>query len=81
MQVLRRQQIVGDAVILASFEDGAPFLTRRFVGKGQVLLCATQAGKEWSSLYEGVVLVPMLQRLMESGGRRFAMAASVECGD
>lgn len=81
VQVLRRQQIVGDATILASFEDGAPFLTRRFVGKGQVLFCATQAGKEWSDFYEGVVLVPMLQRLMESGGRRFAMAASVECGD
>jgi hypothetical protein len=81
LEIARRQVITGGGTALASFEDGTPFLTRQTTGKGQILFCATQASKEWSQLEQGVVLVPMLQRLFEMGGRRFAMPASVECGE
>jgi hypothetical protein len=81
LEIFKRQTINGDATGLASFEDGAPFLVRRSIGRGQVLFCATHPGKEWSMLAEGVVLVPMVQRLMETAARRFANAAFVECGE
>jgi hypothetical protein len=79
--VIKRQAIVGEKVVLATFEDGAPMLTRRSAGKGQILFCATLPNKEWSQLYDGAVLVPMLQRLLQTGGRKFTQAGSLACGD
>ena len=77
----RRQVIVGEKTALASFEDGTPFLTRRGVGQGQVLFCAALPNKDWSGLHEGDVLVPLLHRLLETGGRRLTQASAVACGD
>ena len=76
----RRQAIIGEKMALASFADGAPFLTRRAVGQGQILFCATLPSQEWSGLHEGDVLVPMLQRLLVTGGRRLTQAAPIACG-
>jgi hypothetical protein len=81
MAVIKRQAIVGEKAVLAAFEDGAPLLTRRSSGKGQILFCATLPNKEWSQLYDGAVLVPMLQRLFQTGGRKFTQAGSLACGD
>lgn len=81
MVIIRRQSITGDAVLLATFADGAPLLTRRNVGKGQVLFCATLPNYDWSDLADGGVLVPMLQRVVQSGGRRFTQGAQLVCGD
>ncbi|MST00778.1 MAG: hypothetical protein EXS29_05655 [Pedosphaera sp.] len=79
--IIRRQSITGDAVLLATFADGAPLLTRRNVGKGQVLFCATLPNLDWSDLHDGGVLVPMLQRVVQSGGRRFTQGSLLACGD
>ena len=76
----RRQAIVGEKTALASFDDGAPFLTRRSVGQGQILFCAALPTRDWSGLHEGDVLVPMLQRLLMTGGRHLSQAASIACG-
>jgi hypothetical protein len=81
LEIKKRQAIVGEKVFLAAFDDGAPLLTRRTLGKGQILFCAIQPKKDWSRLAEGPVLVPMVQRLLETGGHRFSLAASVACGD
>jgi hypothetical protein len=81
LSIARRQAISGAAAALASFDDGAAFLARQAIGKGQILFCATQPSRDWSQLDEGVVLVPMLQRLLDMGGRRFAAPVSVECGE
>jgi hypothetical protein len=81
LEVVRRQVIAGGGTPLASFEDGTAFITRHTAGKGQVLFCATQPVKDWSDLDEGIVLVPMLQRLLDFAGRRFAAPVSVECGE
>lgn len=81
LAVVKRQPIQGEKVWLAAFDDGTPFLTRRPVGKGQVYFCATTPTKEWSDLYRGEVLVPMLQRLLDTGGKRFSLAGSAACGD
>ena len=77
----RRQQLVGPKNILASFEDGAAFLARQSVGKGEVYFCASLPQADWSSLGEGPVLVPMVQRLLLAGGRRLQQVSSVSCGE
>lgn len=78
---LRRQLIVGERSALASFEDGTPFLTRRAAGRGQILFCASLPSKDWSGLHEGDVIVPLLHRLLQSGGRRLTQGSVVACGD
>jgi len=79
--VKRRQAIQGEGTILAAFEDETPFLLRRSVGRGQVYFCGSLPDPAWSDLSDGGVLVPMLQRLLEEGGRRLLRENSVECGD
>jgi hypothetical protein len=77
----RRQQIVGPKDVLAAFEDGAPLLARQNIGKGEVYFCASLPRADWSSLGEGPVLVPMVQRLLLMGGRRLQQVSSVACGE
>jgi len=77
----RRQVILGGKSALASFEGGEPFLTRHAAGRGQVFFCASLPKRDWSSLREGSVLVPMLQRLLQAGGRRLSVAPPVPCGE
>jgi hypothetical protein len=77
----RRQAIVGQKNVLAAFEDGAAFLTRQNIGKGEVYFCASLPQEDWSSLGDGPVLVPMLQRLLLAGGRRLQQVSSISCGE
>jgi hypothetical protein len=77
----RRQTMVGPKNVLAAFEDGAAFLARQTVGKGEVYFCASLPRADWSSLGEGPVLVPMLQRLLVAGGRRLQQASFAACGE
>lgn len=80
-QFLRRQLIAGQKNALAAFEDGSAFLVRQDVGKGQAYFCASLPEAGWSSLADGPVLVPMLQRLLLAGGRRLQQVSSVACGE
>lgn len=77
----RRQTIVGPKNVLAAFQDGIPFLVRQTLGRGELFFCASLPDREWSTLEEGQVLVPMLQRLLQSGSRRLQQAAAVACGE
>jgi len=77
----RRQTMVGPKNVLAAFEDGAAFLARQNIGKGEVYFCASLPQADWSSLGEGPVLVPMLQRLLLAGGRRLQQASFAACGE
>jgi hypothetical protein len=77
----QRQSILGEKHVLAAFIDGAPFLARRTLGRGEVFFCASLPEQEWSSLGDGPVLVPMVQRLLQSGSRRMHQATSINCGD
>ncbi|HEY3861241.1 MAG TPA: BatA domain-containing protein [Verrucomicrobiae bacterium] len=77
----RRQAITGQKNVLAAFEDGSAFLVRQDIGKGEVYFCSSLPKDDWSSLGEGPVLVPMLQRMLQAGGRRLQQASSVACGE
>jgi hypothetical protein len=77
----RRQTITGQKDVLAAFEDGAAFLARQNVGRGEVYFCASLPQADWSSLGDGPVLVPLLQRLLVAGGRRLQQVSSAACGE
>jgi hypothetical protein len=79
--VERRQAIIGERTALASFQDGTPFLARRTSGRGQFYFCATLPNSEWSALGHGVVLVPMIQRIMQAGSGRLQQVSSIACGE
>lgn len=53
--------------VVATFSDGQSFLTRVPSGKGQLYLSSTRVSESWSSLHDGTVLVPLLQRLLMEG--------------
>jgi hypothetical protein len=74
LDVARRQvPSAGEtAHVVATFADGRAFLISSQIGAGRVFACATQADVEWSSLGEGFVLLPMVQRLLAQGGQRLA---------
>lgn len=77
----KRQQIRGQQAVLAAFDDGVPFLTRQNLGKGQLYFCASLPDPEWSSLGDGPVLVPMMQRLLLSGSKRLQPVTFVNAGE
>ena len=69
LSVTMRQTPVasGTSHVVATFSDGQSFLTRISYGKGQIYLAATRPSEDWSSLHEGVVLVPLMQRVLMEG--------------
>jgi hypothetical protein len=77
----RRQVITGQKSILAAFDDGTPFLARQTVGRGELFFCGSAPEAPWSNLGDGPVLVPMMQRLLQSGSRRLQQAMSATCGE
>jgi hypothetical protein len=81
LEITRRAVITGDSTALASFADGPPLLTRRALGKGQFFFLATLPHDDWSTLGDGPVLVPMLQRLLQTGARRLNQETMAACGE
>jgi hypothetical protein len=76
----RRQIVAGPKNVLAAFEDGAALLARQSAGRGEIYFCASLPADGWSSLADGPVLVPMLQRLLEDGARRLQTVSTGVCG-
>jgi hypothetical protein len=79
-EIKRRQLIAGQKIVLAAFADGESFLARQTIGKGQVYFCASLPEETWSTLADGPVLVPMLQRLLQSGSKRLQEVTFINCG-
>jgi hypothetical protein len=78
---MRRQAIIGQKDALAAFDDGAAFLAGQSTGKGEIYFCASLPDAAWSSLGEGPVLVPMLQRMLLAGAPRLQPISVVACGE
>jgi hypothetical protein len=70
----------GDWITLATFGDGKPFLLKKRVGRGSVFVCTTLPTPEWSNMGEGMVLVPMIQRVLQEGGSRLSARGMESCG-
>lgn len=83
LEVTRRQLgRLGEAQhVFGVFSDGQPFLVGHRVGAGSVLACTTLPEKQWSTLGDGFVLLPMIQRLLVEGGARLAPPAIATAGE
>jgi len=79
--ITQRQRINGNAPALATFTDSGSLLTRQTLGRGHVYFLASLPMREWSTLGNGPVLVPVVQRLLQSGSRRLTQASLMQCGD
>ena len=62
----------GTSHLSATFADGLGFLVSRKLGAGYLYACATLPDAAWSTLGEGFVLLPMMQRLLVQGSRRLS---------
>jgi hypothetical protein len=69
------------AHIYGSFADGRAFLVGRKVGAGYIFATATLPETEWSTFGEGLVMVPMVQRLLALGGQRLLPPALATVGE
>jgi hypothetical protein len=65
---------------VATCSDGKVFLGRMKSLGGSAYFCTTLPDPEWSTLGEGQVLVPMVQRLIYEGGTRLSKTVLSECG-
>jgi hypothetical protein len=81
LSFLKRAAISSEGSVLAMFDDSKPLLTKTPVGKGAVYHCATLPDRAWSSLWEGTVLVPMVQRMVQEGVRRLGKIGEADVGD
>jgi hypothetical protein len=54
----------------ATFADGQPFLIGRKFAKGFIYAAATLPDSGWSNFGEGLVLLPMMQRMLAQGATR-----------
>lgn len=70
-----------NASVFASFQDGGPLLVRTAVGQGAAWFLATLPRLDWSSLADGNVLIPLVQRLLQNSARRQEKTFSAIAGE
>ncbi len=74
LDIRQRRNLTGYAgaatSLAASFRDGSPLLLRMPIGRGAVWFLTTLPHPDWSSLTDGNILIPLLQRLLQDGMRR-----------
>jgi hypothetical protein len=66
--------------VLARWDDGRPLLVGSAAGRGAAVWCAAPLDPETANLADGVVLVPLLQRLLAAGARRLDPVERRDCG-
>ena len=64
--IVRNRKIPQKGEILAYYEDGKAFLTRLTYGNGLIYAFSTLPVDSWSSLKDGYVLVPIIQRMIKN---------------
>ncbi len=67
--------------LAASFRDGSPLLLRLTRGRGAAWFLTTLPHPDWSSLTDGDVLVPLVQRLLQLGTLRQEQVAYATAGE
>ncbi len=71
LKAIRRQIPLGDATVLARWEDGEPLITRRIVDRGTAWFVGSLPDYTWSNLADADVLLPAVQRIIAAGADRF----------
>ncbi len=78
---IKRRRTPKQGETLAYYSDGKPFLTSLTLGKGVIYSFSTLPLDNWSSISDGYVLVPALQRLIEGSSTSNSFIQSWVCGD
>ena len=83
LQLHKRSTLVGNKIPATAFcKDGKPLLYRKlFKNNGSKYFCSTLPLQNWSNLGDGTVLVPMISRLLNNGGKRFSKIKFYNCGN
>jgi hypothetical protein len=76
----RNPSVLRGGAVLATWADGRPLLVQAGAGHGAVVWCAASLDPKASNLADGVVLVPLLQRLLAAGASRLDPVERRECG-
>lgn len=70
LEIYQALELQGGGRIYASFSDGNPLLTGQTMGNGMFYYLTTLPETDWSTLLDGGLLVPLVQRLLERGAMR-----------
>ncbi|MCH2204730.1 MAG: BatA domain-containing protein [Lentisphaerales bacterium] len=79
LSIVTRQLSKDPGQVLAAYEDGQPFLSRYGLGKGSLYYCSSSVAADWSDLYKGPILLPMLNRLVRDGAKKFSTVSTENC--
>ncbi|MDP4898619.1 MAG: BatA and WFA domain-containing protein [Akkermansiaceae bacterium] len=80
LRAIKRSIPEGDATVLARWEDGEPFITRKIVGRGTIWFIGSIPDYTWSNLGDADVLLPAAQRILALGADRFDSSFLAEVG-
>lgn len=80
LRAILRRTPTGDASVLARWDDGETFLARKIVGAGTLWMVATLPDYQWSNLGDADVLLPLCQRAVVAGSKRFETGRLTEVG-
>lgn len=71
MKAVKRRLPEGESATLARWDDGKPFLVRRVMDRGTAWFVGSQPDYTWSNLGDADVLLPITQRSVIEGAKRF----------
>ena len=80
LRAIKRAIPKSNATVLAKWEDGEPFITRKIVDKGILWTLGSTPDYTWSNLGDADVLLPAVQRILELGAERFDASFLAEVG-
>ena len=80
LRAIKRAVPEGDAAVLARWEDGEAFITRKIVDKGTLWFLGSTPDYTWSNLGDADVLLPATQRILSLGADRFDSSYFAEVG-
>ena len=71
LKALKRRLPEGESAVLARWDDGKTFITRRVVDRGTAWFVGSLPDYTWSNLGDADVLLPVTQRAIAEGAERF----------
>jgi len=77
---IKRAVAEGDAAVLARWEDGEAFLSRKIIDRGTLWFLGSIPDYTWSNLGDADVLLPVTQRILSLGADRFDSSYLSEVG-
>ena len=81
LEIIQRKRLEHAGKVIAAFSDGEPMLVQQEMGQGSIYFLNTLPHPNWSSLDQGTVLLPLLQRARTQGARRLEKTYFWTCGD